>query len=233
MFGDHNTSGQYHTYGYDGSGLVRHVLYGSALIAQMNYDPYGNPVQPLPFVNLSTTSPTAFGYIGEPTNCFGVVNLRARYYNPQHGVFTSPDPVLGVVGRSESYNGYGYVEGNPVNFTDPSGKCPWCIPLLLWGLGAGAAAFTVGTVGYKVIMRGSWEESIKTGLVFAPLGAIIDVIGGFARRIGAPAALIGGAATGAATWSSPWAWTAMLGAAGTTLIESATGSYDPSQSLEL
>ena len=52
-------------------------------------------------------------------------NLRNRYYNPALGIFTQQDPVQGIVGGSASmyWNPYGYVGGNPTNFTDPSGEC--------------------------------------------------------------------------------------------------------------
>jgi RHS repeat-associated protein len=82
-----------------------------------SYDPYGNP--------LDQTSPTATnqGYTGQQTDSNGLIYLRARYYNPAMGTFLNRDPFGGVMGRSGSLNGYSYVEGNPVNYRDPSGKC--------------------------------------------------------------------------------------------------------------
>lgn len=63
------------------------------------------------------------GFTGEQTDSTGLVYLRARHYNPALGVFMSKDPVLGVVGgKSGHFNGYSYVNGNPVNVTDPSGQ---------------------------------------------------------------------------------------------------------------
>ena len=57
------------------------------------------------------------------TDPTGLQHLRARYYNPSLGIFTQQDPVQGIVGGSASmyWNPYGYVGGNPVNYTDPSG----------------------------------------------------------------------------------------------------------------
>ena len=49
--------------------------------------------------------------------------LRARYYNPSMGVFPSLDPFEGMHSRPMSLNGYMYVEGDPVNKVDNSGKC--------------------------------------------------------------------------------------------------------------
>jgi RHS repeat-associated protein len=46
----------------------------------------------------------------------GLYYLRARHYDPALGRFLSKDPVPFV-------NRYAYVDGNPVNLSDPSGLC--------------------------------------------------------------------------------------------------------------
>jgi RHS repeat-associated protein len=74
-----------------------------------HFAPYGEP-----FGEVGTDA-SVFGFTGEPTDENGLVYLRARYYNPILGVFPSLDPV-------EFVNRYGYVDGNPINLTDPSGK---------------------------------------------------------------------------------------------------------------
>jgi RHS repeat-associated protein len=51
--------------------------------------------------------------------------LNARYYDPNIGVFLSPDPVL-QLDSPKSLNRYAYANNNPVTFTDGSGKCPGC-----------------------------------------------------------------------------------------------------------
>ncbi|MCC7206261.1 MAG: RHS repeat-associated core domain-containing protein, partial [Anaerolineae bacterium] len=107
-------NGAWSYFGYDGLGSVRHLTdeYGS-ITARMSYDPYGAPIQP--------NTASSLGFTGELTDPLGLIYLRARTYNPALGIFTSRDPVLGVAGLSASYNGYGYVHGNPVNYRDPSG----------------------------------------------------------------------------------------------------------------
>ncbi len=67
------------------------------------------------------TAQTPFGFTGEPTDQNGLVQLRARYYNPMLGVFPSLDPLEGGPMQSQSLNRYAYVQGNPANLTDPSG----------------------------------------------------------------------------------------------------------------
>lgn len=48
--------------------------------------------------------------------------LRARYYNPADGRFQSRDRWSGDYNRPLSLNRWMYVEGNPVNYTDPTGN---------------------------------------------------------------------------------------------------------------
>jgi len=51
--------------------------------------------------------------------------LRARYYSPLDGRFMSRDTWGGDSNRPLSFNRWNYVEGNPVNLTDPSGYSPY------------------------------------------------------------------------------------------------------------
>ena len=50
----------------------------------------------------------------------------ARYYNPVWGIWLEVDP---LAGDFPSFSPYNFVEGNPINLIDPSGKsatCPTC-----------------------------------------------------------------------------------------------------------
>jgi len=47
--------------------------------------------------------------------------LRARYYNPTDGRFISRDTWSGDVNNPHSLNRWMYVEGNPINYIDPTG----------------------------------------------------------------------------------------------------------------
>jgi RHS repeat-associated protein len=112
------TNGQWSYNAYDGLGSLRQVT-DSAGTTQYaaNYDPYGGLLESYgtPF--------SSFGFTGEQSDANGLLYLRARYYDPKLGGFLARDPVDGVMARSNSRNGYSYVEGNPVNFTDHSGLC--------------------------------------------------------------------------------------------------------------
>ncbi|CAG0972011.1 tRNA3(Ser)-specific nuclease WapA [Anaerolineae bacterium] len=105
----------------DSSGDLTHAL---------NYDPYGVPSQPN---NLTT-----LGFTGEQIDPNDLLYLRARYYHPKLGAFTSVDPVLGV-GGSTGWNGYVYANGNPTNLTDPSGTCVDPLSFIVCAVVGGAA----------------------------------------------------------------------------------------------
>lgn len=69
-----------------------------------------------------------------------LIYLRSRWYNPADGRFQSRDTWNGDTNRPLSLNRWMYVEGNPINITDPSGNKPppprshtnsmgpWCLP---------------------------------------------------------------------------------------------------------
>ncbi|WP_408456245.1 RHS repeat-associated core domain-containing protein [Paraburkholderia fungorum] len=50
---------------------------------------------------------------------------RNRYYSPQTGRFISEDPIGWASGQT---NAYAYVNGNPVQLTDPAGL-QWAFPI--------------------------------------------------------------------------------------------------------
>ena len=102
-------------YGGDALGSVRQRLdlTGQPLLGQ-NYDPWG-----VPDVLPSTT----FGYTGEwQDSVTGLVNLRARWYQPRAGRFLTRDPFEGFDNQPQSLHQYSYVHNQPINFTDPTGK---------------------------------------------------------------------------------------------------------------
>lgn len=111
-------------YGVDSLGSIRTISDSSGQVVQtLSYDPYGNDP-----IDTPQTSATPFAFAGEQTDGTGLTYLRARHYSSKYGVFLSRDPVLGVPGILSTFNGYSYAEGNPTNFTDPSGRI---VPFIL------------------------------------------------------------------------------------------------------
>lgn len=68
----------------------------------------------------ATGSLAQYGYTGREPDASGLVHLRHRAYDSSLGRFIQRDP-LGIVGGC---NDYGYVDGNPVDATDPYGLTP-------------------------------------------------------------------------------------------------------------
>jgi RHS repeat-associated protein len=92
----------------DGLGSVRAWTSAAPPDAFITYDPYGTP----------DTDITGFAFTGEPRDATGLQYHRARYYDPALGAWASLDQL-------ETPNRYAYVDGNVVNWTDPSGAVPW------------------------------------------------------------------------------------------------------------
>ena len=87
-----------------------------AIRQQYSYDPYGN-VTPS---DMTTGFTNPYQYTGREADSAGLYYYRARYYSPMMGGFIGEDP-LGFAGGQASF--YAYVDGNPLNDTDPLGLC--------------------------------------------------------------------------------------------------------------
>ncbi len=84
----------------DGLGSVRSEVDDALSIDSMqHYAPYRAPF------GTAGTFAGPFGFTGEQTDGNSQVYLRARYYNPDIGVFPSLDPVESVIQRAMSLNG--------------------------------------------------------------------------------------------------------------------------------
>lgn len=105
----------------DALGSVRQLTDASGDITlAKQYDPYGSVAQSV------GSGESIYAYTGEQTDISGMTYLRARYYSSGTGRFLTRDTWMGEYNRPLSLNRWGYVEGNPVNFTDPSGYSPVC-----------------------------------------------------------------------------------------------------------
>jgi RHS repeat-associated protein len=116
---------------YDHLGTVRLVTDQHAwVIARHDYLPFGEEIGANTAGRNSQWGPgndaIAQKFTGQIRDTeTGVDYFNARYFGAALGRFTSPDP--GNAGTDlmnpQSWNGYGYVRGNPLNGVDPSGAC--------------------------------------------------------------------------------------------------------------
>ncbi len=78
------------------------------------YDAYGRTL------TVFESAPQPFTYTGRERDAeSGLYYYRARYYDPQTGRFLSEDPIGFDAGDQNLYR---YVQGDPVNLTDPDGQ---------------------------------------------------------------------------------------------------------------
>ena len=99
----------------------------SRIVERYSYDSWGrrrNPDSWFPWDEVTETV-TDHGYSGhEQLDKFALINMNGRIYDPVVGLFTSPDPILGVPANSQAFNNYSYVYNNPLKFADPTGFRP-------------------------------------------------------------------------------------------------------------
>jgi RHS repeat-associated protein len=88
------------------------------ITAQFDYAPYGSAVAS---VGPAPNGPGYTGHVNDPDT--GLVYMQARYYDPGRGGFISVDPVAPTPGNLFNFNRYDYTNNNPINHTDPDGRC--------------------------------------------------------------------------------------------------------------
>lgn len=101
----------------DAIGSVRQLSDSTGtLTLGQSFEPFGD------LLKSAGTGSSNYGFTGEWTDGTGLLNLRARYLNTGIGRFMSRDTWAGDYNRPLSLNRWNYVEGNPINYTDPSGN---------------------------------------------------------------------------------------------------------------
>ena len=101
----------------DALGSVRQLADANANATLLkSYEPYGS------VLNSQGSATSIFGYSGDQIDSTGLIYLRARYMQPQLGIFLSRDPWEGDMLWPGSMNGWNYVGGNPILYVDPSGN---------------------------------------------------------------------------------------------------------------
>jgi RHS repeat-associated protein len=140
-------------------------------VYSVTYDPYGKPV-----ATTGANPGIRHGYNGEYTDPeTGFQYLRARFYDPGTGQFLSRDPA-----NAMTRSAYGYVGGNPLNATDPSGLfgIPFtdrCIDILDDSCNSNADGES-----FAESPRMTWRAS--RALINGPTNAVAYAVGEFKDR---------------------------------------------------
>ena len=105
----------------------------------------------------------------------GLVYLRARWYDPDLGRFSSEDPI----GLAAGINAYTFGGGDPINRADPTGKCvPWCLEIA-WGVGY--SVFT-GIITHLALGEpytlGDFAYDLGIGFIDGLFGGTVKFVGG-------------------------------------------------------
>jgi RHS repeat-associated protein len=154
----------------DGLSSVRQLADSQGyLVQRYDYGPFGE------MLASEGKRANSLRYTGEQwDNDVGLLYLRARWYDPSVGRFTTRDPVPGLAGLPQTQNPYVYVNNNPINLTDPSGE----IADYIWD--AAMVALDVGFLAsdYLYYARNpcadSWERNAVLAADWAALG--IDLV---------------------------------------------------------
>ncbi len=87
----------------------------------------------------------------------GLIYLRARYYDPTTGQFLSRDPAVAVTGSA-----YGYVDGDPLNGSDPSGLCNEATVHCVMGILTGTEELPTGFAEWEKARSGGSVNYVDT-----------------------------------------------------------------------
>jgi len=144
------------------------------------YSPYGETSA------LGDGEGNAIQYTARENDNTGLYFYRARYYDPVLKRFVSEDPM----GIRAGVNRYGYVAGNPVSLSDPSGELPLPIITGIIGAVAGGIGNVIGQLAVGDCKPFNWTDfAVALGGGFVA-GAVLPYMPGGVYG----AALLGGVA---------------------------------------
>jgi RHS repeat-associated protein len=108
-----NEAGAATYYHYDQSGNTAALTnQAGAIIERVVYSPYGT----IRYRQSNFDTPFLYGgFFAVMTDANGLINMRARYYNPLTMRFLNSDPAM------DGLNWYAYADGNPISNLDPAG----------------------------------------------------------------------------------------------------------------
>ncbi|MCP4252153.1 MAG: PKD domain-containing protein [Candidatus Scalindua sp.] len=158
-------SGGISYYHHDRIGSARNItdIAGSAL-NDYAYEAYGD------VLSENVTVQNEYKYTGEQEIPeLGWYYLRARNYNPGIGRFASVDPFEGVMTQPLTLNKYGYTEGRPTTFVDPSGEFSLISMMMSFAIlgilvSIATPGYAAGVLTDKFTLKTSWTIEVGSGI---------------------------------------------------------------------
>jgi RHS repeat-associated protein len=199
-----STAEVYHA---DRLGTIRALTTGGTVVATYRTDDWGN------LLSQTGSSTQPFVFTGEPRDATGLTYLRTRYYNSEAARLMSRDPLRGQIELPATTNRYSYVQGNPVNAVDPSGRLTLgvCLGLNVHFFGFGVEVNPVCVVVASSLQVGLMSAAGGGGAIgaegsvslvaHASNGDYIEDLGEWFTNVGGSAA-VGGGASGSVFWGS-------------------------------
>lgn len=167
-------------YLFDAQGSVIGVTdQTGALTARYSHDPFGVPTGTTTYGGAAPDNPWRYKsrYWNDDT---GLYKIGHRYYQPELGRWTQPDPLHRMTnpGFPSEANPYAYVGRNPTNYNDPNGTLSDCavgaiaLTVVALGLGVGVGAGLVA-LGATAAATSSGVTAVTAPYALASVGQSI------------------------------------------------------------
>jgi RHS repeat-associated protein len=180
-------------YGYDAHGNVAFLTDATGAVTDSyDYDAWGM------LVASTGSTPNSRRYVGEEFGPdLGLLNLRARQYEPSRGRFWTIDPMMGDRGQPITLNRYIYAGSDPANILDPTGTT------IIGYLTSGSVGMKVASGALSIFLLGV-EKGATAAYNYNP------AVNYSAKMIAATAGFWGDIAT-VETFLNPYPVSAMIG----------------------
>ncbi len=166
-------TGELNYYHSDHLGSTNLLTDGSGnVVSTTTYTPYGAMYQ----ASGTSASRKYTGQIFDSGT--GLYYYNARYYDPQLGIFITPDIFIQNLYDPQCLNRYAYCRNNPIIYTDPSGNIFGIDDLLFIAICAVAGGVNGGTHGFSQdLNKFDWNAAGQGALTGAAIGAGIAGLG--------------------------------------------------------
>lgn len=154
-----NTTGGLLYYQYDGQSTVSEVTdrHGD-VTEQYRYDAFGG-------ILTGITAPyNTVGYTGHHyDDKTGLIDMKARWYDPTAGRFSTPDTYPGTLHEPFTQHRYAYVGNNPINMWDPTGHVPQWVrdqgSYDIWNITSSTASLDIWVITDYTPCDSGWQHT--------------------------------------------------------------------------